>query len=376
MIVMLALCGNPLLAATDTDTYSDPQHLQLEDVSGPIKTPHIALILPLESPSFSEAANRVKDGFVAATMREEPLPLMIRIYSTGDDPLDILLTYQEALDAGAELVVGPLTRDGVAAIASSQMVTVPTLALNTVDNAQTTPPKLFLFGLQMETEASQVAHLASDIGKKQALIIGDDSGLSKRLQAAFSERWQRDGGTLSLMRYSNENQQLEQLKNLSSNTNQLVFLTLTAEKARIVRPYIASDVPVYATSQIYTGDSNTLLNNDLSGIRFVDMPWLLQPDHPAVMAYRQNYVAKSTDMERLYGLGIDAFRLMTHLLDPLFVSEINFDGVTGYVRASSGNLFIREPVAAQFEQGKAQLIGANAISPTSLSLPPQQTVEP
>lgn len=135
-------------------------------------------------------------------------------------------------------------------------------------------------------------------------------------------------------------------------------------------------MPVYATSQIYTGDSNTLLNNDLSGIRFVDMPWLLQPDHPAVMAYRQNYVAKSTDMERLYGLGIDAFRLMTHLLDPLFVSEINFDGVTGYVRASSGNLFIREPVAAQFEQGKAQLIGSNAISPTSLSLPPQQTVEP
>lgn len=372
---MLALCGNPLLATTDP--YSTQPYQSLAEAPDAPKTPHIALILPLESPSFSEAANRVKDGFVAATMREEALPLVIRIYATGDDPLDILLTYQEALSAGAEFVVGPLTRDGVAAIASSQLVTVPTLALNTVDTATPIPTKLFLFGLQTETEAGQVAHLAQEAGKKQSLVIGDDSGLSKRLQAAFRDRWQQEGGSVAFSRFSNDTQQLETLRRLNSDSNQLVFLALTAEKARIVRPYIAADVPVYATSQIYTGDSDTLLNNDLSGIRFVDMPWLLQPDHLGVMAYRQNHTAKSTDMERLYALGIDAFRLMTHLLDPLFVSEISFDGVTGYVRAAPNNLFTREPVAAHFEQGKVQLLGASsATSPTSLSLPPPSEIKP
>jgi len=365
---MLALCGNPLSAATDP--YSDQPYQSLADVPDTPKTPHIALILPLESPSFSEAANRVKEGFVAATMREEALPLIIRIYATGDDPLDILLTYQEALSVGAEFIVGPLTRDGVAAIASSQLVTVPTLALNTVDNAVAIPAKLFLFGLQMETEASQVAQLAQDTGKKKALVIGDDSGLSKRLQVAFRDRWQQEGGAVAFTRFSNDTQQLETLRRLNDSTGQLVFLALSADKARVVRPYISADVPVYATSQIYTGDNDTLLNNDLSGIRFVDMPWLLQPDHPGVMAYRQNHTAKSTDMERLYALGIDAFRLMTHLLDPLFVSEISFDGVTGHVRADPSNLFTREPVAAYFEQGKVQLLDASyATPPTSLSLP-------
>ena len=90
----------------------------------------------------------------------------------------------------------------------------------------------------------------------------------------------------------------------------------------------------------------------------MDMPWLLQPDHPAVMAYRHTNKAKSTDMERLYALGIDAFRLMTHLLPPQSqrINEISFDGVTGHIHFAPPNQFIREPIAAQFEQGKVQLI--------------------
>lgn len=364
LIITLALSGN--LASATTDTYfNQPSHQ--EDASESIKTPHIALILPLESPAFSEAADQVKAGFIAATMREEPLQLVIRIYSTGDDPLDILLTYHEALDAGAEFVVGPLTRDGVAAIASSQRVTVPTLTLNTVDNTTAIPTQLFLFGLQMEAEASQVAQLARGSGKTQALIIGDNSALSKRLQAAFSERWQREGGALAFFRHIDDQQQLPQLKKLSSNDNQLVFLALGADKARIVRPYIAADVPIFATSQVYTGNDNTLLNNDLNEIRFVDMPWLLQSDHPAVMAYRQNRTIKNMDMERLYALGIDAFRLMTHLLDPLFINEISFDGVTGFVRAAPANQFIREPVSAQFIQGQVQLLDIQRTIPASVT---------
>ncbi|GKS69130.1 hypothetical protein W03_11340 [Nitrosomonas sp. PY1] len=361
---MLTLSGN--LASATTDTYFNQLPHQ-ENISESTKTPHIALILPLESPTFSEAADQVKAGFIAATMREEPLQLVIRIYSTSDDPLDSLLTYHEALDAGAEFVVGPLTRDSVAAIASSKRVTVPTLALNTIDSTAIVPTQLFLFGLQMEAEASQVAQLARDSGKTRALIIGDNGGLSKRLQTAFSERWQREGGALAFFPYVDDQQKLQQLKKLSSNDNQLVFLALSADKARVVRPYIAADVPIFATSQVYAGNDNALLNNDLNEIHFVDMPWLLQPDHPAVMAYRQNRAIKNMDMERLYALGIDAFRLMTHLLDPLFINEISFDGVTGLVRAVPANQFIREPVSAQFIQGQVRLLNPQRTIPDSIA---------
>lgn len=321
---------------------------------------HIAVILPLESPSFGEAAAVVKEGFAAATLREKQLPYVIRFYSTSDDPLDIFASHQHALDAGAVFVVGPLTRDGVSAIASMQHLDTPTLALNTADGAVATPSKLYLFGLRMETEANQIAKLAQASGKSHAIVIGDDSGLSKRLQAAFIEQWQSEAGrTAEAIRYSEDPARLPQLRTITAGSDHLIFIALDAAKSRFIRSYIDPDVPVFATSQIFSDAENFLVNNDLNGIKFVDMPWLLQPDHPAVMAYGQPHSNKSADMKRLYALGIDAFRLMTHLLPPLSqpIEEISFDGVTGHIRFTPPNHFMREPVAARFEQGKIQLIG-------------------
>jgi len=352
LVVIFALYDSPQAMATHPE-----EHSQSENASESVPVPHIALLLPLESPSFGEAANVVKGGFVAATMREQPLPLTIRLYSTTDDPLDILITYHQALAAGAVFIVGPLTRDGVSAIASRDILEVPTLALNTVDNNIALPSKLYLFGLQLETEANQIAKLALTSGKNHAIIISDDSSLSKRLQNAFIERWQGENGkTAESLRYVDEPTILQQFRNLTAGSNHLIFLALDAAKSRVLRSYLDPNVPVYATSQIFIGTDNYLFNNDLNGIQFMDMPWLLQPDHPAVMAYRHTDKAKSTDMERLYALGIDAFRLMAYLLQPQSVNEISFDGVTGYIRFAPPNRFVREPVAAQFEQGKVRLL--------------------
>lgn len=353
LVVIFTLYDSPLAMANPPEGYPEA-----ENAPESTRVPHIALLLPLESPSFGAAANTVKEGFVAATMREQPLPLIIRLYATTDDPLDIFITYHQALTAGAVLVVGPLTRDGVSAIASSKILTVPTLTLSTVDNPTALPSKLYLFGLQMETEASQIAKLALASDKSHAIIIGDDSALSRRLQTAFAERWHSEsGGTAELLRYAADPARLQQFRNLTAGPGHLIFLALDAAKSRMLHAYLDPDVPVYATSQVFLGNDNFLLNNDLNGIQFVDMPWLLQPDHPAVMAYRHTD-KKNTDMERLYALGIDAFRLMARLLQLQPVDEISFDGVTGHIRFSPPNQFVREPMAAQFVLGKAQLIAS------------------
>lgn len=351
-VLLLALYGN--LSAMATDHEEQPQ---AEIAPERAVVAHIALLLPLESAAFADAANVVKEGFVAATQRGQVLPLPVRIYATSDDPLDILTGYHHALSAGAVFVVGPLTRDGVSAIASIQSLTVPVLALNTVDSNQTLPGKLYLFGLQTETEADQVAKLALSSGRSHAIVIGDDSSLSRRLQNAFMQRWQNQmGNTAELIRFTDNTELLQHLRGLTEAGHQLVFLAMDAAKSRIVRAFLAPEAPVYATSQIFTGTGNFLLNSDLDGIRFVDMPWLLQPDHPAVMAYRHASTARSADMERLYALGIDAFRLMINLLLPQPVDAISIDGVTGQIRFAPPNQFVREPVAAQFDQGKVRLL--------------------
>lgn len=76
-------------------------------------------------------------------------------------------------------------------------------------------------------------------------------------------------------------------------------------------------------------------------------------------------------MERLYALGIDAFRLMTNLLQQQFAKEITLDGVTGNIRFAPPNLFTREPVAAQFDNGKVRLITIPSNTPETPQNPPE-----
>jgi len=76
---------------------------------------HIALLLPLESPSFARHAEAVRNGFLAAAKVQRSAPLPLRIYAVGDDDGSVVENYRRALENGARLVVGPLTRNGVSA---------------------------------------------------------------------------------------------------------------------------------------------------------------------------------------------------------------------------------------------------------------------
>ena len=160
-------------------------------------------------------------------MPEQYFPFTIRLYPTTNDPLDIFVAYYQALDAGAIFIVGPLTRDGVSAIASRRTLAVPTLTLTTIENQMNLPPELYLFGLQMETEASQIAKLALASGKNHAVIIGDDSFLSGRLQSAFIGRWQKEKGkTIESLQYTEDKNKLQKFHSLVTGTDNLIFLQL------------------------------------------------------------------------------------------------------------------------------------------------------
>src|SRR5690242_20093311 len=94
---------------------------------------HIALLLPGSSSAFTRAAEAVKLGIMNAAKIQGNVPLPIRVYDVADDAASITANYRRALAAGARLVIGPLTRDGATALASSGNVPVPTLALNVPD---------------------------------------------------------------------------------------------------------------------------------------------------------------------------------------------------------------------------------------------------
>jgi outer membrane PBP1 activator LpoA protein len=82
---------------------------------------HVALLLPLNSPSFGRHADAVRQGFAAAARVAAKNAPPLRIYPVNEDTLNVLTVYEQALESGARVVVGPLTRAGVAALAATPL---------------------------------------------------------------------------------------------------------------------------------------------------------------------------------------------------------------------------------------------------------------
>jgi outer membrane PBP1 activator LpoA protein len=93
-------------------------------------------------------------------------------------------------------------------------------------------------------------------------------------------------------------------------------------------------------------------------VRLLDIPWQLEADHPAVMVYPRLIVPvdkkRSTDMDRLYALGIDAYRVAR--LVAMQRKQFELDGVTGKLIVG----FNKD--SAHFERIEAQAIFRDGIA--------------
>ena len=331
--------------------------------------PHIALLLPLDDKNFASAALAVRDGFLSAASLN-PLNLPIQIYSNYDESSNVLDTYRQAIANGAQAVVGPLTRKGVSALAAEQDIPVPTLALNAVD--ANPAEQFYFFNMALDAEARTIAELAAQQNFHQAIVISTHSSLSQRMQFSFEEAWHQLGG--NIVREIEFNDDASVLTGLRAAPDTLVFLAADAQQAHQIRPFLPNKLPTYATSQIFNGNEDTLTNYDLSGIRFVDMPWLLQPDQSSVLLYPHSVAPLSTDRERLYAFGIDAYRLVQLMLAHGLATNLPLEGVTGQIQLKQHTLQ-RTAIAGIFSQGRAQSITA-ATAPAIQMFPGQAKQKP
>ncbi|MGH8660738.1 MAG: penicillin-binding protein activator [Burkholderiales bacterium] len=312
-------------------------------------------MLPLGSSAFGRHALAVKDGFLAAARAQGGTGLPVNVYAVGDDPQQTVATYISALGAGARIVVGPLTRNGVTALAESATVMVPTLALNVPEGQVPAVPDFYMLSLHAESEARQVAQLAWREGRRTTLTVMGETPLLRRIHLAFVEEFTRLGGTVSApLPFTTDPEALVRIKKaadaaIDTETADMAFMALDLVRARLVRPYL-STLPIYATSQVHPGIAGPLVAFDLAGVRFLDMPWILQPEHPVVMVYPRPAYDESVELSRFYALGIDAFRIAMVLLTgkPGAV----FDGVTGRLMLGPDSQFVRALTAAQFSDGR------------------------
>ena len=114
----------------------------------------------------------------------------------------------------------------------------------------------------------------------------------------------------------------------------VAFLAMGAEQARVLKTALGAQTAVWSTSLASIGNTALLRLPELDGMRVLEMPWQVEPDNPAVMAYPRPPEGFNVEMQRLYALGIDAFRIGRQLVAGDTAFEL--DGVTGRLRFDRG----------------------------------------
>ena len=418
----------------------------------------VALLLPQTGP-FSSVAAAIREGFMAAWHADAPNQHRPEIIMLDTHAQDAALVYSNAINDGAQFVVGPLTKESVTTVldratvdvttlvlnypiaapissdqsavyetpqstaekenidapaASAKTNTVTNTAANTAANSATTSAvqpaesalsvnaqddealnrtrnlqRVFYFVLSPEDEARQAAEYAFEHGARQAAVLSAQGAWGDRVGEAFVEHWQNLGGLLTThVRYSEEghglSEAVEQLLNIGNSKarakqlrsvlvrnitheprprsdSDVVFLAAFPQAARQIRPLLrfhrAEDLPVLATSHVYEGIENPQADQDLDGVIFADMPWLLTPNaHSLPTQVRNLWPDASGALGRLYAFGADAYTLIARLRELRVSENGSYPGLTGTLSVNAQHFVQHHLLWTRFEQGVAQVI--------------------
>jgi outer membrane PBP1 activator LpoA protein len=305
----------------------------------------IALLLPLGS-AQRVAAVAIRDGFLAERL-DDPAgrDTIIRVYDTGT--LGAQQAYARAQLEGADFIVGPLLVQEVEQVLPSAGV-VPTLALNFASGEGRFPPSFYQFALSPDDEARLVARQAVRSGARTAAALYPTTARGIRIVNSFREEFEALGGRViadagfdpAAQEFSRPIESLLNLdrseqrrKRLAANLGvslafeprrrqdvDMLFIGADHQTGLLLAPalrfHFAGDIPTYATSAIYEPGSGTG-DGDLNGIYFPEAPWLVSPgaDSQALRRALESYWPQraGSSIIRLYGMGIDAYRLVRAL---------------------------------------------------------------
>ncbi len=332
----------------------------------PAQPKQIALLLPL-SGKFGAWAKAIRNGFTTIAQTED---LSNRPHITVHDVnVDNLLeTYQQVVAEGAEFVVGPLEKNGLEILASSHpQLPIPTLGLNHLETSTMTG-NLYQFSLSPEDEAKAVAIRAWEDGYRTALALVPEGDWGKRLLTAFQTVWEQQGGKVVVEQsYGNDFESATTQLRQETQQGEVIFLIAFPQLARQIVPLLGNQLPIYSTSHIYTGAPDSRLDNVLNGVIFADMPWILSPDAKAKQlqtSLQQSQPDEIRKWSRLHALGVDAYKLLSHLhsLNPL--QPLQWQGQTGHLILNHNGKIHRDQLYwAQFVKGIPQLRNQVKLTP-------------
>jgi branched-chain amino acid transport system substrate-binding protein len=348
--------GSSLLLAACTGSNSPSEFLsRLPGPSQPAGPPQastnigagqvkVGLILPLSAGgNAGVAALSMRNAAEMALAEFNNPDLQLLVKDDGGNAFGAQQAAQQALDEGAELILGPLFAQSVGPVGQlARSKGVPVIAFST--DANVASRGIYLLSFLPESDVDRIVGYAAGQGKKSFAAAIPDNAYGTVVEAAFKQIVPRRGGrVVALERYPLDRAAMQgAVRNVAaaSNSADAIFLPDGADSvSAVVQTLSAGGVDPKRVQLLGSGlwdDPQIFSNAALEGA------WYAAPDSTGFRNFSARYRTRyGQDPVRTATLAYDAVALVAALTktqgaqrftEPVLTNASGFNGIDGLFR--------------------------------------------
>ncbi|QYJ71179.1 penicillin-binding protein activator [Shewanella sp. FJAT-51649] len=365
----------------------------------PFMPKNIAVLLPLTGQRAS-AANAIRQGILASYLAKPNKQVAVNFYDTANDAV---AAYQQAVNAGAEFIIGPLlpneidqllalnntapatsTPSGAAPAApTTPIAPIPQLFLNQTDKFVPDINK-FYFALSPAQEAADAATRMYQDGVTMPLLLASNDAIGKRMAESFIQAWKKksdtpievyyyDGGdkmkttVQDALGVRDSQARIARIKELLGNSVQAdfrsrqdidaIYMISTPQDLTLLKAFIdvnfsvfTQPVPLYTSSRSRIDNESSQTAQDLNNLTMSDAPWLMQNSEENLMV-NTLWSGWNNGQKRLFVMGYDAMDLISKLAQMRSFTGYQFNGRSGVLSVNPDGVINRQLSWGRYQRG-------------------------
>ncbi|WP_088212235.1 penicillin-binding protein activator [Shewanella sp. Shew256] len=365
----------------------------------PFMPKNIAVLLPLTGQRAS-AANAIRQGILASYLAKPNEQVAVNFYDTANDAV---AAYQQAVNAGAEFIIGPLlpneidqllalnnttpatsTPTGTApATPTAPIAPIPQLFLNQTDKFVPDINK-FYFALSPAQEAADAATRMYQDGVTMPLLLASNDAIGKRMAESFIQAWKKksdtpievyyyDGGdkmkttVQDALGVRDSQARIARIKELLGNSVQAdfrsrqdidaIYMISTPQDLTLLKAFIdvnfsvfTQPVPLYTSSRSRIDNESSQTAQDLNNLTMSDAPWLMQNSEENLMV-NTLWSGWNNGQKRLFVMGYDAMDLISKLAQMRSFTGYQFNGRSGVLSVNPDGVINRQLSWGRYQRG-------------------------
>jgi ABC-type branched-subunit amino acid transport system substrate-binding protein len=304
----------------------------------------VGLVLPLSAQgNAGVAAQSMKNAAEMALAEFKSPNIQLLVKDDGGTPQGAQAAAQQAINEGAEIIIGPLFAQSVSAVGQvARGRNIPVIAFST--DASVAARGVYLLSFLPETDVRRIVDFAVSRGKRSFAALLPDNAYGTVVEAAFQQEVSRRGGrVVALEKYPlDANRMAEAARRVSQAANQVdsIFIPDGADAVpQVVQALTASGVNLKRVQLLGTGlwDDPRIFSTPA-----LDGGWYAAPESTGFRNFSGRYRARyGQDPVRTATLAYDAVALVAALVktqgpqrfsEQVLTNASGFAGIDGVFR--------------------------------------------